>query len=516
VGRAPVAEGALTLRRAVAAAAAALVVAAEIAAPAGSTWLSLLDAAVGVAFALGAAAAARTAPALCLLALVVAATWSLGTVEGRAVAVLVHRAPLALLLLLYPGRLPRGLVARMVAVVAVLAPLAGAAPSAAALGAVAVVVVARAMRAPSMLRTPLAAAACAAVAIAGAAGAGAAGLADATAVLVVYDAVLLAAALCLLGPLATGRWSAAAASGLVVELAAGPAGAPVTAGLADVLHDPALRLLVRAPGGSWTDEAGQAAPDPAAALHGRALTRRVLPDGTEVAVVHAPAAITDRSVAEAAVAVAATAVDNARREREVRARIEELRRLRRSLVDAADEERRQLEDDLRLGPLREADRLDELLAALPAERGTALREELAIARSELSAIAQGLYPEALARAGLAGALADAAARSPLPVAVHAQLDGQTPRAPIALTAYFVAIEALANVAKHARAARARLELSVGGGELLVRVVDDGIGGADAAGGGLSGLRDRVAAIGGDLRVVSPPGGGTVIEARLPL
>src|SRR5262249_58814161 len=119
---------------------------------------------------------------------------------------------------------------------------------------------------------------------------------------------------------------------------------------------------------------------------GRAVTRRVLADGTELALLHDAAAIADRAAAESALAVAATAVDNARHEREVRERIEHLRRLRRGLLEAADEERRALEDELRLGPLREADRLDELLGALPGEQVSALRRELALAREELSEI----------------------------------------------------------------------------------------------------------------------------------
>jgi signal transduction histidine kinase len=86
----------------------------------------------------------------------------------------------------------------------------------------------------------------------------------------------------------------------------------------------------------------------------------------------------------------------------------------------------------------------------------------------------------------------------------------------ALTAYYVATEALVNVAKHAGAATARVELTAAAGRVDLRVVDDGRGGADAGGGGLRGLHDRVAAVGGELRVTSPPGGGTIVAAKLPL
>jgi hypothetical protein len=106
--------------------------------------------------------------------------------------------------------------------------------------------------------------------------------------------------------------------------------------------------------------------------------------------------------------------------------------------------------------------------------------------------------------------------SPVPVTVDANLDETTLPRPGALTAYYVATEALTNIAKHARAEHARLELSACAGELLLRIVDDGVGGADPAGSGLSGLRDRVRAVNGELRVRSPHAAGTVIEARLPL
>jgi hypothetical protein len=512
-----VAQGRLTILRAAAGLAAAFAIAAELRHPSGATWLSMLDVAVALAFAAGAAADARVSPWLAAAAIAVAAGWAFGTVAPGAEPALAHRAPLAVLLLAYPGGPLRGAAVRALALVAIVAPFApgaGAAASAGALALVAALLAARSARASAVLRAPLIAAATAAAAIAAAAAGGAAGLGDPTELLAVYDVVLLVSAVGLLAPLATGRWSATAAAGLVAELDAGPAQAPLTARLAELLRDPRLELRVRAPGGSWTDEAGRLAPDPAAHSDGRALTRRRLADGTELALVHDAAAIADRTTADAAVAVAATAVDNTRREREVRERIEELRRLRRSLLDAADDERRQLEDELRAGPLREADRLTELLAMLPGGRAADLRDELALARSELTAIAQGLYPNSLAHEGLSGALASAAARCPVPVALRIGVDGTALSEPTALTAYFVATEALANIAKHACAARAQLQLSTRGEELLLRITDDGVGGADPSGSGLSGLRERVAAVDGTLSVVSPPGDGTVVEARL--
>ena len=504
-------EGRLTrVRRAAAVGAAALAVAAEIAAPAGDAWLALLDASVALAFAAGAAAVAAVAPRTAYLALATAVAWALGTLVAGDLTLL-HRAPLAVLVITYPERRRRGLPALAIALAAVAAPFvphAAATTAAVAVVAAVAAAVGAAMTAP-VLRPPRAAAALAGVAVAGTAVAGAAEVGDPMALLVIYHIALLAVAAALLVPLAAGRWGVAAATGLALELGGGPPGAPVTAGLSAVLHDPSLELMLRLPGGSWTDEAGRPAPEPAAHA-GRAVTRRALADGTEVALVHDPAAITDPAAAESAVAVAATAVDNARREREVGERIEQLRRLRRGLLEAADEERRALEDELRLGPLREA---NEIAALLPDRE---LARELAVIQAELGEIARGLYPATLARDGLIAALRSAAARSPVPVTVQSRLDDTALPRPVALAAYYVATEALANLAKHADAASARLELGTAGGELLLRVTDDGAGGADPAGGGLSGLRDRLAAVDGELRIHSPAARGTVVEARLPL
>jgi hypothetical protein len=526
-------EGALNRRRAGVLVAAAAV-GAEVAAPAGSLPLAALDAAVAAAFAAGAAAVAAVAPRVTDLALAVAVAWVLGTLAGIdgvssyvvGAAVLVHRAPLALLVLEYPRGAPASRAgrgwsfwARVLAAAALIAPFApgGASPTltAGVTAAVTLIVALAAVRGSRAMRAPRLAAAASGSAIAVSAGLAAAEAGPATQLLVAYELVLLATAAGLLGTLAGGRWSAAAASRLVVELGATPAGAPVTARLAEALGDPGLELRIRA-GGVWTDEAGRPVPEPLTTNGRRTVTRRILEGGSEVALLHDPAAILDVSAAETAVAVAATAVENARRDREVSARIEELRRLRRGLLDAADEERRQLEVELRSGALREAGELERGLRDIPGRQLAVLRGELVLAREELAEIARGLHPGALLERGLTGALADAAARSPVPVAVAAQVTVAALPAPVERTAYYVAIEALANVAKHSHARRARLELSTGDSELVLRVADDGVGGADPDGGGLGGLRDRIHAIDGELSVHSPTGAGTTIEARLPI
>jgi hypothetical protein len=522
-----VAQGALRLRLAAALTGTAAVVT-EIAAPAGAPPLAALDATVGIAFAAGAAATAAASPRVSALALMVAAAWTIGTLTGlggipapvATAATLLHRGPLCVLILVYPGGRLHGSAARGLAVMALLAPLApggsGPAATATVAGFVAVAVATAAARATAALRAPRVAAATAGSAIAATAVLGAAELGSSGELLVAYDIVLLATAAGLLAPLAAGRWSAAAATGLVIELGAAPPGAPVTTRLAEVLLDPGLELRLQLPGGSWTDEAGCPVPPPDAVNGDRALTRHRLGDGTEVVLLHDPAAVPDPATAEAAVAVAAVTVANAHQDRAVQARIAQLERLRRGLVDAVDEERRQLEAELRSGPLRNAEELARRLLALPDEQSRALHHEVALVRTELAAIARGLYPDALLEHGLADALAGAVAGAPTPVAVHSELGSAVIPREIALTAYYVASEALVNVAKHAPTARARIDLSASTDELVVRVIDDGAGGADPDGDGLAGLRDRVAAVGGQFSVRSAPNAGTAIEARLPL
>jgi signal transduction histidine kinase len=121
----------------------------------------------------------------------------------------------------------------------------------------------------------------------------------------------------------------------------------------------------------------------------------------------------------------------------------------------------------------------------------------------------------LTETGLGGAVQALVERSPVATTITAVPDGRFP-APIEATAYFVVCEALANVAKHAMAGSAQVTIRARSGRLVVQVSDDGAGGARPEGGsGLRGLADRVASVGGMLRVDSPPGGGTRLEADLP-
>ena len=134
---------------------------------------------------------------------------------------------------------------------------------------------------------------------------------------------------------------------------------------------------------------------------------------------------------------------------------------------------------------------------------------------DLRELIRGVHPQILTDRGLAAAIDEIAARSPVPVDVDIVLPGRLPPAAEA-TAYFVVSEALTNVARHSGAARARVHGRTGAEQLIVEVRDDGRGGArPAEGSGLSGLTDRVAAIGGRLILSSPSGGPTLIRVELP-
>jgi signal transduction histidine kinase len=136
------------------------------------------------------------------------------------------------------------------------------------------------------------------------------------------------------------------------------------------------------------------------------------------------------------------------------------------------------------------------------------------ALEELREIARGLHPPVLSAGGLAAAVRALAQRSPLPVEVSIGLSDRLP-ASLEANAYYIVSEALTNVAKHADASVARVDVKAQGAELAIRIRDDGIGGADPTGGsGLSGIQDRVQAIGGTVRMSSPAGCGTTLTIQL--
>ena len=204
----------------------------------------------------------------------------------------------------------------------------------------------------------------------------------------------------------------------------------------------------------------------------------------------------------------------------------ELAASRARIVVAGDEARRRFERNLhdsvqqRLVSL--ALRLRRTERQLPPAEGalkSALAEsveELNAATEEVREIAQGIHPAILTQGGLAPALRTLARRCPIPVEVTVDCEDRLPE-PVEVAAYYVAAEALANTAKHAAASRASVAVDRHDGLIRVRISDDGVGGADpSTGSGLTGLRDRVEALGGSLAVRSPRGQGTSLDVTLPV
>jgi signal transduction histidine kinase len=137
------------------------------------------------------------------------------------------------------------------------------------------------------------------------------------------------------------------------------------------------------------------------------------------------------------------------------------------------------------------------------------------ANRELRELVHGILPSALARGGLRAGVDDLVSRTSLPVKADV-VDGRFPQA-VEATAYFVVSEALTNVVKHAAAREAHVKADVDNGTLRVEVRDDGVGGADASQGtGLTGLGDRVEALGGSIELSSPAAKGTSLVARIPV
>ena len=207
------------------------------------------------------------------------------------------------------------------------------------------------------------------------------------------------------------------------------------------------------------------------------------------------------------------------------ARVSELETSRSAAVDSAEGERRRIERDLHDGAQqrlvalamdlgRARQRLDH-----DPEEGKALvaaaHEEVKAAIKELRDLVRGIHPVILEDRGLDAALSAVVSRAPVPVTLKVEVSPRPPPA-VESTAYFVVAEALTNVARHARATSASVEIARRGDRLVIEVRDDGVGGANLTGGtGLAGLADRARSLGGWMEVVSPPGGPTTLVVEVP-
>ena len=231
----------------------------------------------------------------------------------------------------------------------------------------------------------------------------------------------------------------------------------------------------------------------------------------------------DPELIEAASAATAVALENQHLLTEAESRMEELKASRERIVAAGDAERRRLERNLHDGAQQRLVAIALQLRLLQNRLGddpgatelvTTASAELAESLAELRELARGMHPAVLEH-GLAAALKALASRSTVPTTVSCDTRERLPDG-VELTAYFVASEALANVAKYSHASHATVRLWRSAGHASIEIADDGVGGADATrGSGLRGLADRVEALDGTLKVVSPAGGGTTVTAELP-
>jgi signal transduction histidine kinase len=311
---------------------------------------------------------------------------------------------------------------------------------------------------------------------------------------------------------------------LLLTLRADPAPADLRDALARALRDPSLSLAYWLPEfGVFADLEGRPVtlPEPDS---GQAVTL-VEHHGTAVAaLIHDPSLEDEADLLDAVRAGAGIALENAQLQAELRARLDELRGSRKRIVEAGREERQRLERNLHDGAQQrlialslELSLLEERLGNDPdaAARIAAAKREVAASLEELREVAHGLHPAVVTGHGLAVALEQLAAHAALPVRLDLDIGVRLPEA-LEVAAYYLVSESLANVGKYARASSATVEVTRRADDVLVEIVDDGVGGADEErGSGLRGLADRVEALGGTLRVWSPVGGGTRVRAEIP-
>lgn len=323
------------------------------------------------------------------------------------------------------------------------------------------------------------------------------------------------------------RMARSAVAELVVELGETPPPERLREALASALGDPTLDVVYwSASFRTYLDAKGEPL-DLATDATGRAVTSLERDGEPLAAILHDPALSEDPGLVPAVAAAVRLAVDNERLTAEVRSQLDEVQASRSRIVEASDAERRRVERNLHDGAQQRLVALSFALrrahSQLPADAAPELTStleaashQLKAALAELRELAKGIHPAILTEAGLGPALRSLARESTLPVTMHLDVpDDLSP--PVAAAAYFVAAETLANVAKYAGASRVELVAEAERGQLRIEIADDGRGGADpAAGSGLRGLTDRVAALGGRLDLRSPVGGGTRVVATLPL
>jgi signal transduction histidine kinase len=336
-------------------------------------------------------------------------------------------------------------------------------------------------------------------------------------------ATLGAAPILFLAALLNARLARSAVADLVLELRSEPAPADLRDALSRALRDPSLELAYWLPDfDSYADLQGR--PVHLSRRNGRATTL-IDRDGVHIAaLIHDAALEEDPELLDAVQAAAGIALENGRLHAELRARLEELKGSRIRIVEAAHNERQLLERNLHDGAQQRLIALSLNLSLLEERiEGDSeikagidqARREIAASLSELREIARGIHPAVVSGHGLEVALEQLAARAPVPVELRVEIEDRLPE-PLEVAAYYVVSESLANIAKHAQASAARIEVIKEQDELVLEIVDDGVGGADSEHGtGLRGLADRVETLNGRLRIWTPRGGGTRVKAEIP-
>lgn len=322
------------------------------------------------------------------------------------------------------------------------------------------------------------------------------------------------------------RMARAGVADLVVELGQTPSPARLRDALANALGDPSLRVVYWSPiQDRFVDAAGEAVELPDEGT-GQAVTMLERDGVPAAAIIHDAILLEEPGLVVSVASAMRLAVENDRLTAAVEDQLTEVRASRARIVAAGDAERQRLERDLhdgaqqRLVALTLALRLARTRLGDDADPAVKLSleqasDEARAALSELRELARGIHPQILTEAGLHAAIESLAVRTPATVSVDMDPDARFAPAVEAI-AYFVVSESLANIAKYAEAGAVAVRAGWGDGVLTVEVADDGRGGADPrTGTGLRGLLDRVSAVDGTLEVVSPPGGGTRIVARIP-
>ena len=289
------------------------------------------------------------------------------------------------------------------------------------------------------------------------------------------------------------------------------------------LGDPSLRVGYRTGAGTFVDPDGQPLelPDEGAASRATFVPD---PGGAFAVIVHDAALDYDDRQLQAATAAAGMMLRRERLQAQLHVRLQQLSNSRARLIHAVDDQRLRIESALERGV---EDRLNELSSVLHDLRGhvndtsalEALEDvaaEVGRARSDLRSFVRDVRPAVIAADGLKAALHDVARSAPVPVTVRRAPDHSVAPA-VEAAIWFVCAESLVNVAKHAHATHASVDVYVDGDTAHVSVTDDGVGGAaEGRGTGLRGLRERLDQMGGTLSLTSEPGHGTAVRADVPL